>query len=433
MSEVVKFTPCIRKFHAEALMKTTERLTSLALASVAILFAGGAVPAYAVTHNSSSSVVVLNNNGTPSGGVSAGVFPTSAITGAGYSVTFKAASTVNSLADLGGADTVVFWEFCTIGSYGNTQNAIISFLQNGGKLIIWDSDACSSPNYSFLSAVGAQFTISSPGQTGSSGGSLTINENNDFLLGPPAITAADLNTLVTSSDAVGDLNVIASSSPSWCATLTGTNIRGGTGFADAYTAPSSLTGAPSGMIVWDGLDTNFIGYPTPGPIMTQMILNQLAHGWGPVGSPQVADLACGVTLTGISLSPATSTNPVGGSHTVAAFVYTIPGITPIAGATVHFAVSSGPNAGASGSAVTDGTGHASFTYSDSGGAGTDTIVATFTDAQSVVHTSNTAYKTWGAVGAPEFGAPAAFMAAVALLAVSLLSKRMRPSGIATRL
>ncbi len=411
-------------------MKTRITSTSLVLALLGILLAGTALPAYAVTHNSSSNVVVVNQQGTAAAGGSAGDFPTTAVAGAGYTVTFKAASAVNSLADLGSADTVFFWEFCTISSFPNTESAVISFLQNGGKLIIWDSDACLTPDYSFLSAVGAQFTISSPGQTGSFGGSITINENNNFLTGIPQTT---LNTLTSTSDAVGDLNVISSSAPAWCATLTGTNILGGSGFADAYTAPSSLTGATSGMIVWDGLDTNYIDYPTPGPILTGMILNQLAHGWGPSGSPQVADLACGVTLTGISLSPSSATNPVGGSHTVTASVYTVPALTPIPGANVTFTVTSGPNAGATGIAVTDAAGHATFTYSDTGGAGTDTISATYTDSTGAIHTSNTAQKTWGAVGAPEFGAPATLMAAVTLLAVSLLSRKLRqPTGMAAR-
>ena len=392
----------------------------MVISAILLLLLTTATPAYAVTHNSSSNVVVLNQQGTAAAGGSAGTFPTSAITGAGYSVTFKAASAVNSVADLGSADTVVFWEFCTIGSFPNTQSAIISFLQNGGKLVIWDSDACSSPNYSFLSTVGAQFSISSPGQTGSFGGSITINENNNFLTG---ISQTTLNTLVSSSDAVGDLNVISSSSPAWCATLTGTNILGGSGFADAYTAPSSLTGAASGMIVWDGLDTNYIASSTPGPILTAMILNQLAHGWGPTGSPQVADLACGVTLTGISLSPSTATNLVGGSHTVTASVYTVPSLNPIPGVTVTFTVTGGPNSGKTGTAVTDAAGHATFTYSDTGGVGTDTIKASFADSTGLVHDSNTVTKIWqtGGTGVPEF--PLGPLAVIALLAPVLLLLR----------
>lgn len=407
-------------------MKTLRNAsTSLVLATLTVLLAGTAFPAYAVTHTSSQNVVVINQQGTAAAGGSAGSFPTSAVQGAGYTVTFKAASVVNSLSDLAGADTVVFWEFCTISNYPSMESAIVSFLQNGGKLIIWDSDACSSPNYGFLSTVGAAFTISSPGQTGNSGGSITINENNNFLNGPITITQSSLNTLVTSTDAVGDLNVISSSSPAWCATLTGTNTLGGSGFADAYTAPGSLTGATSGMIVWDGLDTNYISYSTGGQVLVNMILNQLAHGWGPAGSPEVADLACGVTLTGISLAPASATNPVGGTHTVTASVYTIPALNPIPGVTVTFTVTSGPNAGATLTAVTDTAGHATLTYSDTGGAGTDTITATYVDGTGVTHTSNTVEKTWGAIGAPEFGAPATLIAAAALFAVTLLSRKFR--------
>lgn len=76
----------------------------------------------------------------------------------------------------------------------------------------------------------------------------------------------------------------------------------------------------------------------------------------------------------VGLSPATATNPVGTSHTVTALAQTA-SLAPVPGATVNFAVLTGPNAGKTGSAVTNANGQATFTYSDTGGAGTDTIQA----------------------------------------------------------
>lgn len=99
--------------------------------------------------------------------------------------------------------------------------------------------------------------------------------------------------------------------------------------------------------------------------------------------------------TGISLSPATATNLVGTDHTVTATVADTAGV-PQVGITVNFVVVSGPNAGTTGSAVTDASGIASFIYTGKGGVGTDTIQASFTDKNGVVVTSNTVTKDWTA-------------------------------------
>jgi hypothetical protein len=101
-------------------------------------------------------------------------------------------------------------------------------------------------------------------------------------------------------------------------------------------------------------------------------------GGGLVGGTAVAELILSpvalVLPAHLTLSPATATNPVGTSHTVTA-VATSNINTPVAGATVTFTVTSGPNAGTTGPGVTDATGTATFTYTDTGGAGTDQIQA----------------------------------------------------------
>ena len=61
----------------------------------------------------------------------------------------------------------------------------------------------------------------------------------------------------------------------------------------------------------------------------------------------------------LNLTPTTASNPVGTAHTVMA-VLTESG-SPFPGQTVQFSVVSGPNAGKTGSDVTDVNGHASFT------------------------------------------------------------------------
>jgi hypothetical protein len=94
---------------------------------------------------------------------------------------------------------------------------------------------------------------------------------------------------------------------------------------------------------------------------------------------------------GVVLSPTSATNNVGQPHTLTATVQDDNG-NPIQGESVHFEVTSGPNAGTSGDAVTDANGEAQFTYTSST-TGTDHIVASFTDSQGT-HTSNEVTKTW---------------------------------------
>jgi hypothetical protein len=107
--------------------------------------------------------------------------------------------------------------------------------------------------------------------------------------------------------------------------------------------------------------------------------------------------AAAVVGEGILLSPTTATNPVGGTHTVTATVRDTNG-DPIPNIVVTFKVTAGPNAGQTGTGTTDSGGHATFTYTDTGGAGTDSIVATFKDVTGAMFTSNTAFKTWGSSG-----------------------------------
>lgn len=102
---------------------------------------------------------------------------------------------------------------------------------------------------------------------------------------------------------------------------------------------------------------------------------------------------------GIVLSPDFASNPVGTQHTVTATVVNTSG-QPIVGRTVTFSVISGPNDGAGGTANTDANGRASFTYSDTNGAGTDQIQASFIDDAGATIPSNIAVNIWGD-GAPD--------------------------------
>jgi hypothetical protein len=107
-----------------------------------------------------------------------------------------------------------------------------------------------------------------------------------------------------------------------------------------------------------------------------------------------------VTIQGsISLSPATALNGTGDFHIVTATAEDGDPLLPAAGVTVTFEVSAGPNAGTSGNCnnggcTTDANGSVTFSYLGDGGIGTDSIVATFIDANGATQTSNTAEAEW---------------------------------------
>ena len=113
-----------------------------------------------------------------------------------------------------------------------------------------------------------------------------------------------------------------------------------------------------------------------------------------------------IHVPGIELTPETAVNELGTpgqTHTVTATV-TAGSAGALAGIPVVFTITSGPNAGASGTCsvnadcTTDANGQVSFTYAGvqgPAGLGTDTIVASFTNADgSVTYGSDTVTKDW---------------------------------------
>jgi hypothetical protein len=95
----------------------------------------------------------------------------------------------------------------------------------------------------------------------------------------------------------------------------------------------------------------------------------------------------------IVLTPVTATNPVGTSHTVTATLQANAG-APVPNRQVRFRVTSGPNANAAGSANTNASGRAEFTYTSNGTVGTDTIQACFTNNLNQEVCSTPVQKIW---------------------------------------
>jgi hypothetical protein len=95
---------------------------------------------------------------------------------------------------------------------------------------------------------------------------------------------------------------------------------------------------------------------------------------------------------GITLAPTSGTDEIGGTYTLTATVQNEKG-EKLSGKKVHFEIVSGPNAGKTGESTTNASGQTTFSYS-SKVTGTDHVVATFTNAESEVETSNEATVKW---------------------------------------
>lgn len=125
---------------------------------------------------------------------------------------------------------------------------------------------------------------------------------------------------------------------------------------------------------------------------------------GTVGTPYILARGEQLIALGLSLTPAQATNPVGTTHTVTATLRDATG-APVGDTLIGFKITAGPNTGAAGGCnpadchtLADGT--VTFTYTDAGGAGDDSILA-FVDANAngtpdVGEAQSSALKKWSA-------------------------------------
>ena len=111
------------------------------------------------------------------------------------------------------------------------------------------------------------------------------------------------------------------------------------------------------------------------------------------GSPYLMLSGGGVVVkSDVTLTPSTQTLITGGTASLVANVK-VSG-TPVSGGSVVFSVDSGPNAGKTFTGTTDASGNTTFTYTDTGGNGTDSVSATYTDSHGVSQKA-TATVIWG--------------------------------------
>ncbi len=364
------------------------RTTFLAL----VVFAAWAVPAQADPHpGDSTNVAIIDGVSVINGGS----FPTttSGPTGAFTDFTFTNLPTANvSAANLAGFDTVLLnvaspGMSCDVGTLTAGQQAdLASFLNGGGKLIIYDSE-CQPQDYSWLPR---PFATANPGALGGTG-TMNIVEQNLLASNNSADPHfIDEQLLGQQTDAVGDMNVLTTNDPNICLHMSGTNAAQQTGATHVY-YPSG-----SGLLIYNGFDVDFLSTgtspdaSTPAGNLAKIWLQELQQPLDGQG------LACGVSVVGISLTPADATNPAGTTHTVTAKRTDTAG-DPVSGDTISFTVT-GANAGATGTCspatcVADANGEVKFTYTGTN-LGVDEIVACFTPSGGSPTCSRAVKKTW---------------------------------------
>ena len=176
-------------------------------------------------------------------------------------------------------DTALVYQFCTFGSStkATARAAINTFVQNGGKVIIFDADGCASRDLgpSDYSGYAQPFKVNSVGADGAHN-SISSFET-DTLTTDVCLTTASCNG--DDGDEIGDSNIFTSAAPAWCVAIEATNKNNATGIVEGYATQS--TGG--GLSVYIGTDTWFTFGRTP--FNTTLFENAAAQGWNPSGLP----------------------------------------------------------------------------------------------------------------------------------------------------
>jgi len=288
---------------------------------------------------------------------------------------------------------------CNTNTLSSSQQAdLVAFVASGNKLIIYDSECYPGPvDYSWLPF---PFTTANPGALGQQG-TLTIVEENTLSSNTPADPHyIDAPYLGTSTDAVGDMNVMTTYDPNWCLDMAGTNAIGVTGPVHTYAKHPS--GTDVGLFIYNGLDQDY--QYSDEANLRKIWVQELQQPFNP------SNLPCGFTVVGITLTPESAENEVGDDHTVTATLSDLLG-NPQPGVAVTFDVTGGPNAGTSGTCsanadcTTDTNGEVSYTYTGDGGVGSDSIEACFTDQGGTEICSQTVTKDWIITNQPPIADP----------------------------
>ena len=272
------------------------------LVSLLALQSGSTPSADAVMVSSSNVALVPGPCGAFSG---AGCMPTSGFSG-GYAPTFTNVATSNLPSVISNYDTVVLLQNCDIGTWlaDNTwRDSLHNWINAGGKLIIYDSDACGTLTLDYSNFI-YPFTTNNPCQCGSNQGTIEDVEDNTLSsTNPSSPYYVDLVDIQNNTDAVGDASVMLTQDSHWKGDLKAKNVNNFEGFTHTYAEYGS------GLILYNGLDSDYL--PGNAGLMKLWEL-ELRQQWDPSDLPggvPVSPVACSAPYAGSIASWKQKTNP----------------------------------------------------------------------------------------------------------------------------
>jgi len=330
--------------------KKTAAVTVLSILALMIASSSMTVSVNALVFPKSSNVAVVPDRTCSNGGTLPNTgFPN----GDTFSFTNLSPATLadGAIADpLTTYDTLVLltsdFDFDSYWADGDFSGRVTSFVDDGGKLIIYDSESTNSDFSGFI----YPFTSSAPGAYGASG-PCWIVENNTLSSNDTA-SASYLNTaLLIYTDAAGDANAMVSLNSNWYVDMVAKNTFGVTGPVHTY----ALYG--DGLIIYNGLDIDYMSYydavisngnGEPNNYLSGG--HVLMYIWYLELCGQTLPTSGAVSVSGLALTPVSATNYIDSDHTVTARVTDVLA-EPIPGVAVDFEITAGPNFGLTGSGV----------------------------------------------------------------------------------
>jgi hypothetical protein len=281
-----------------------------------LLLLAAAMPAQAQAHPTSVNVGVIGGPVSVNGGG----LPTTG--NPAFSAFTFTTITVSPLGSIAGYDTLVLnvgspAMACTTATLSAAEKAsLVTFVQNGGKLIIYESE-CPTNDYTWL-PVPLQFTTYNPGAHGDvcpagsgCGATIVVNTNlgtrmdsgvsplnidlGNSGVPPPPDVGATASGLGPTTDAVGDANVMVARGSDLCRhidAVTGPH----SGFVLGPTHVFSRDGgaAGSGELIYNGFDTDTMGAATVPATsgfvndarpLAKIFLLELSEPWQPHNKP----------------------------------------------------------------------------------------------------------------------------------------------------
>ncbi|HXW77485.1 MAG TPA: OmpA family protein [Candidatus Eremiobacteraceae bacterium] len=150
---------------------------------------------------------------------------------------------------LSSTDTVVMNMLCDPAEFldKGQEQALLTWLGSGNKLIIHDSDKCEgTTDYSFLPY---RFTTNNPGPEGAHSSLFIVLENDSLGSSDASDQSHYLDKVeYLANGQIGDANIVTTRDPHWCGHLFGANINKVNGFMQMYARYGR------GLIIYDGLD-----------------------------------------------------------------------------------------------------------------------------------------------------------------------------------